>query len=239
MSVSRPVTITALGIAQILGWGTSFYFPAVLAEPIVASTGWSLFWVVSGTSIGLLVAGLISPRVGAFIDRRGGRPVLALSSLLYAAGLTVIGLAPALPVYLFGWVLLGGGMGTGLYDAVFAALQAGARGYLLKGARRTELLRAVQAVAEGEAIFGPAIASRLMSFFATPRPSAAAAFPQLTARETEILRLIAQHVTNPEIADRLGLSEKTVRNHVSNVFTKLQVPDRARAIIAAREAGLQ
>jgi predicted MFS family arabinose efflux permease len=122
MSASRPVTITALGIAQILGWGTSFYFPAVLAEPIVASTGWSLFWVVGGTSIGLLVAGLISPRVGAFIDRKGGRPVLALSSLLYAAGLTVIGFAPSLPVYLAGWVLLGGGMGTGLYDAVFAAL---------------------------------------------------------------------------------------------------------------------
>jgi MFS family permease len=122
MSASRPVTITALGIAQILGWGTSFYFPAVLAGPIVADTGWSLFWVVSGTSIGLLVAGLISPRVGAVIDRRGGRPVLLLSSLLYAAGLAVIGLAPALPVYLLGWVLLGGGMGTGLYDAVFAAL---------------------------------------------------------------------------------------------------------------------
>ena len=122
MRASRPVTITALGIAQILGWGTSFYFPAVLAGPIVADTGWSLFWVVSGTSIGLLVAGLISPRVGAFIDRKGGRPVLLLSSLLYAAGLTVIGLAPNLPVYLVGWVLLGGGMGTGLYDAVFAAL---------------------------------------------------------------------------------------------------------------------
>ena len=122
MSASRPVTITALGIAQILGWGTSFYFPAVLAKPIVADTGWSLFWVVGGTSIGLLVAGLISPRVGAFIDRRGGRPVLALSSSLYAVGLTVIGLAPTLPVYLLGWVVLGGGMGTGLYDAVFAAL---------------------------------------------------------------------------------------------------------------------
>ncbi len=122
MSASRPVTVTALGIAQILGWGTSFYFPAVLAKPIVADTGWSLFWVVGGTSIGLLVAGLISPRVGAFIDRRGGRPVLALSSSLYAIGLAVIGLAPTLPVYLLGWVLLGGGMGTGLYDAVFAAL---------------------------------------------------------------------------------------------------------------------
>ena len=122
MTASRPVTITALGIVQILGWGTSFYIPAVLAGPIVADTGWSLFWVVGGTSIGLLVAGLISPRVGAVIDRRGGRPVLMLSSLLYATGLAGIGLAPSLPVYLLGWVVLGGGMGSGLYDAVFAAL---------------------------------------------------------------------------------------------------------------------
>jgi MFS family permease len=122
MPASRSVTITALGVAQILGWGTSFYFPAVLAPPIAADTGWSLAWVVSGTSIGLLVAGLIAPRVGAIIDRRGGRPVLAVSSLLYAAGLFCIGLAPSLPVYLLGWVVLGGGMGTGLYDAVFAAL---------------------------------------------------------------------------------------------------------------------
>jgi predicted MFS family arabinose efflux permease len=122
MPASRPVTITALGIAQILGWGTSFYFPAVLAPPISADTGWSLAWVVSGTSIGLLVAGLIAPRVGTIIDARGGRPVLAASSLLYAAGLACIGLAPNLPVYIAGWVVLGGGMGTGLYDAVFAAL---------------------------------------------------------------------------------------------------------------------
>jgi MFS family permease len=122
MHASRPVTITALGIAQILGWGTSFYFPAVLAPPIVADTGWALAWVVSGTSIGLLVAGLIAPKVGTIIDRRGGRPVLAVSSLLYATGLCCIGLAPNLPVFLLGWVVLGGGMGTGLYDAVFAAL---------------------------------------------------------------------------------------------------------------------
>jgi predicted MFS family arabinose efflux permease len=119
---SRPVTITALGIGQILGWGTSFYFPAVLAPPIVADTGWSFGLVVSGTSIGLLVAGLIAPRVGAIIERRGGRPVLAASSLLYAAGLFGIGLSPNLPVYLAAWVVLGLGMGTGLYDAVFAAL---------------------------------------------------------------------------------------------------------------------
>src|SRR4051794_20564105 len=119
---SRPVVVTALGIAQILAWGSSFYFPAVLAEPIVADTGWSLGWVVGGLSIGLLVAGLIAPRVGSIIERRGGRPVLAASSLLYAAGLAGIGLAPALPVYLVAWVVLGAGMGTGLYDAVFAAL---------------------------------------------------------------------------------------------------------------------
>jgi MFS family permease len=122
MNASRPVTITALGIAQILGWGTSFYFPAVLAPPIVADTGWALTWVVSGTSIGLLVAGLITPKACAIIDRRGGRPVLAISSLLYAAGLCCIGLAPSLPAYLIGWVVLGGGMGTGFYDTVFAAL---------------------------------------------------------------------------------------------------------------------
>ena len=122
MPASRPATVTALGIAQILGWGTSFYFPAVLAPPISADTGWPLSWVVTGTSMGLLVAGLIAPRVGAIIDRRGGRPVLALSSLFFAAGLLCIGLARNLPVYLLGWIVLGGGMGTGLYDAVFAAL---------------------------------------------------------------------------------------------------------------------
>ncbi len=121
-ALDRRVVITALGIAQILAWGTSFYFPAVFAGPIVAETDWPLGWVVGGTSIGLLVAGLISPQVGRIIDLRGGRPVLLASSLFYAAGLAGIGLAPALPVYLFAWVLLGIGMGTGLYDAVFAAL---------------------------------------------------------------------------------------------------------------------
>jgi len=119
---SCSVTITALGVAQILGYGTSFYFPAVLAPPISADTGWPLSWVVSGTSIGLLVAGLIAPRVGIIIDRRGGRRVLAVSSLLYAAGLLCIGLAPNLPIYLLGWVVIGGGLGTGHYDAAFAVL---------------------------------------------------------------------------------------------------------------------
>ncbi len=118
----RRVVIAALGIAQILAWGTSFYFPAVFAEPIVKATGWSLGWVVAGTTIGLLVAGLISPQVGRVIDRQGGRPVLLASSLCYAAGLVGIGLAPSLPLYLAAWVVLGLGMGTGLYDAVFAAL---------------------------------------------------------------------------------------------------------------------
>jgi hypothetical protein len=118
----RRVVITALGIAQILAWGTSFYFPAVFATPIIAETGWSLGFVVGGTSIGLLTAGLISPQVGRIIGARGGRPVLLASSSFYAAGLIGVGLAPALPVYLFAWVLIGIGMGTGLYDAVFAAL---------------------------------------------------------------------------------------------------------------------
>ena len=121
-ALDRRVVITALGFAQILAWGTSFYFPAVFAGPIVADTGWSLGWVVGGTSVGLLVAGLISPQVGRIIDLHGGRPVLLASSLFYAAGLIGIGLSPALPVYLMAWVLLGIGMGTGLYDAVFAAL---------------------------------------------------------------------------------------------------------------------
>ncbi len=120
--LDRRIVITALGISQILGWGTSFYFPAVFAEPIVSDTGWSLRYVVGGTSLGLLVAGLISPQVGKLIDRHGGRPVLLASSLFYAAGLAGVGLAPNLPIYLFGWALIGAGMGTGLYDAVFAAL---------------------------------------------------------------------------------------------------------------------
>ena len=120
--LDRRVVITALGIAQILAWGTSFYFPAVFAGPIVGETGWSLGFVVGGTSIGLLIAGLISPQVGRIIDVYGGRPVLFASSLFYAAGLALVGFAHALPVYLLAWVLIGFGMGTGLYDAVFAAL---------------------------------------------------------------------------------------------------------------------
>jgi len=124
-------------------------------------------------------------------------------------------------------------------DSVFSAMRAGARGYLLKGADQAEVLRAIHAVASGEAIFSPAIAIRLMRFFATPRPTAPAqAFPELTDREREILTLIAQGHNNNDIADRLVLSPKTIRNNVSNIFSKLQVADRAQAIVRARAAGL-
>jgi DNA-binding NarL/FixJ family response regulator len=124
-------------------------------------------------------------------------------------------------------------------ETVFAAVRAGARGYLVKGARRTELLRAVRAVVAGEAIFGPGVARRLMAYFAraAPRPDPDA-FPELTDREREILELIAAGHSNAEITASLVLSPKTVRNHVSNIFSKLQVRDRAEAIVRAREAGL-
>ena len=102
--------------------GDFILFSSGLSEPIVTETGWSLGSVVGGTSIGLLTAGLISPQVGRMIDVRGGRPVLLASSLFYAAGLALVGLSHALPVYWLAWVLIGLGMGTGLYDAVFAAL---------------------------------------------------------------------------------------------------------------------
>jgi DNA-binding NarL/FixJ family response regulator len=125
-------------------------------------------------------------------------------------------------------------------DSVFAAMQAGARGYILKGADKGEILRAIRAVYSGEAIFGPAIAQRLMQYFATlqqPFP-AQHPFPELTDREREVLALIAQGRTNQEIADRLVVSLKTVRNHVSNIFAKLQVADRAQAMSVARRVGL-
>lgn len=123
--------------------------------------------------------------------------------------------------------------------AVFDALRAGARGYLLKGADRAELSRAVRAVASGEAIFGPDVARRLMAFFAIPRPaSAPPIFPDLSEREREVLELIARGLSNQQIVDRLVISPKTVRNHVSNIFSKLQVRDRAEAIVRAREAGM-
>lgn len=123
-------------------------------------------------------------------------------------------------------------------DSVFAAIQAGARGYVLKGAGAAEILRAIQAVSSGEAIFGPTVARRVLDLL-TGRPAPAAApFPQLTDREHEVLELVARAHSNPEIARALHLSDKTVRNHISNILTKLQVADRAHAIVRAREAGL-
>jgi DNA-binding NarL/FixJ family response regulator len=123
---------------------------------------------------------------------------------------------------------------------VFSAMRAGARGYLLKGARGREIVRAVYAAADGESIFSPALARRMMYYFESFRPpeAEADAFPQLTAREKEVLTLIAQGRGNAEIGGLLGLAPKTVRNHVSNVLNKLQVADRARAIVVARESGL-
>jgi DNA-binding NarL/FixJ family response regulator len=124
-------------------------------------------------------------------------------------------------------------------DSVFAAMRAGARGYILKGADQTEVLRAIGAAVRGEALFGAPIAKRLRRFFSAPRPSLPAqAFPELTEREREVLDLIAQGYSNREIAERFVLSPRTVRNHISSIFSKLQVTDRGRAIVLAREAGL-
>jgi DNA-binding NarL/FixJ family response regulator len=124
-------------------------------------------------------------------------------------------------------------------DWVFAAMKAGARGYLLKGSNQEEIVRAIRAVGNGEAIFGPGVARRLMRYFDTPAPLPASPIvPGLTERETEVLALIAQGLTNQQIADRLFVSVKTVRNHVSNVISKLQVADRAQAALRARDAGL-
>jgi DNA-binding NarL/FixJ family response regulator len=124
-------------------------------------------------------------------------------------------------------------------DSVFSAMRAGARGYVLKGAPPSEILKVLRAVAGGEAYFGPEIARRLMEFFAAPKPAPPeASFPELSSREVEILDLIAQGHTNAKIAAHLYLSPKTVANHISHIYTKLQVADRAHAIIRAREAGL-
>jgi DNA-binding NarL/FixJ family response regulator len=124
-------------------------------------------------------------------------------------------------------------------ESVFAAMRAGARGYVLKGADQSDIVRAVAAVARGEAIFGASVATRIVEFFAAPRRSIdASVFPQLGQREHDVLDLIAAGRNNTDIAATLELSQKTVRNHVSNIFAKLQVADRAEAIVRAREAGL-
>jgi DNA-binding NarL/FixJ family response regulator len=124
-------------------------------------------------------------------------------------------------------------------DSVFAAVRAGARGYLLKGARRQEIVRSIEAVGAGDVIFGPGIADRVMTYFrgVGARPTVQA-FPELTDRERVVLGLIAEGKENAEIARQLSLSVKTVRNHASNIFAKLQVAHRAQAIVLARDAGL-
>lgn len=122
-------------------------------------------------------------------------------------------------------------------DSVFAAMRAGARGYLLKGAEQDEIARAIHAVAGGQAIFGPGVAVRVLGYFAAP-PRLDEPFPELTEREREVLDLIAAGLTNAAIATRLGLAGKTVGNHISNIFAKLQVAGRAEAIVRARQQGL-
>ncbi len=123
-------------------------------------------------------------------------------------------------------------------DSVFAAMRAGARGYILKGADEDEIVRAIRASAAGEALFGPEIAARVIAHFASGTGSAAGAFPTLTDRERDVLEGIASGKGNAAIAHDLMITLKTVRNHVSNIFTKLQVNDRSAAIVKAREAGL-
>lgn len=121
-TADRRLVITALGFTQIFAWGSSYYLLGVLAKPIADETGWSLTVVVGGVSLGLLAAGVVSPRIGRAIARHGGRPVLASSSILLAAGLAVLGFAESLPAYFAAWLVIGLGMGAGLYDAAFAAL---------------------------------------------------------------------------------------------------------------------
>jgi len=121
-SRGKGVVITALGVTQILAWGSSYYLLAVLAGPIAADTGWPLSLVVGALSLGLVVAGLASPKIGRLIQDRGGRPVLMGSAVLIAAGQGVLAVSPDVLVYGIGWLLLGLGMGAGLYDAAFATL---------------------------------------------------------------------------------------------------------------------
>lgn len=121
---SRRVVITVLGSLQILSWGSTFYLPAVLARPIAQDTGWPYAAVMAGLSVGLLMAGLVSPRIGRAIALHGGRPVLAFGSAVLALGLLIIGTAPNYIWYFMGWATLGVGMGAGLYDAAFASLGA-------------------------------------------------------------------------------------------------------------------
>ena len=118
----RHIVVAALGVTQILAWGSTFYLPGVLANPIDRDTGWGYDWVISGVSVGLLTAGALSPRVGRAIGKWGGRQVLALSALLLAGGLLLLGTSPSITWYLAAWLLVGAGMGAGLTDAAFSTL---------------------------------------------------------------------------------------------------------------------
>ena len=120
--VNPAVVVTVLGVAQILAWGSSYYLLAVLAKPIAAETGWPMTWIVGGLSLGLLAAGVVSPRVGDTILCLGGRTVLIASALCLALGLVGLALSPSLPFYVMSWLVLGAGMGAGLYDAAFGTL---------------------------------------------------------------------------------------------------------------------
>ena len=162
------------------------------------------------------------------INRSVNTPISLISSL--------VGIAAALAFAVMQILLV---IGQVRFEQTFAAMRAGARGYILKGADQEEMLRAIRAVAQGEALFGPDIATRLMNFFSSPQSELSPqAFPELTSREHEVLDLIAKGINNQAIASRLSISEKTVRNHISNIFNKLQVVDRAQAIVKAREAGM-
>ena len=114
--------VGGLGVGQVFAWGSSYYLIAVLAEPMARATGWGLPWLMGGASVGFLVSGLISPRVGALIEARGGRPVLAGGTVLLAAGLAALAAAPTLAAYVAAWAVVGAGMGAGLYDPAFATL---------------------------------------------------------------------------------------------------------------------
>jgi MFS family permease len=119
---SRLTVVSAIGISQIVVWGSSYYLLAVLAGPIARDTGWPLTWIMGALSTGMLIAGLVSPRVGHLIDRYGGRPVLAGSAILFAVGMATLALAPNLTVFVLAWAILGVAMGAGLYDPAFSAL---------------------------------------------------------------------------------------------------------------------
>ena len=119
---NRPVIVTTLGLTQIMAWGSSYYLPAVIGPAVSAQTGWPFPWVIGSLSLGLLVAGLISPHVGAAIERHGGRMTLAFSAVCLGIGQLVLAASPTLAVFVAGWLIMGFGMGAGLYDAAFSTL---------------------------------------------------------------------------------------------------------------------